>query len=165
MNFEQMATSLRQTPNFMQGTGATAAEIAEAEARLGPLPSDYKRFLSEFGWVHFGYDDIYGLGSELPYPEYSVLATTVRERESFGLPASLIAISNDGGGNLSCFKVAEFGQEPDGPYSSTTTKMATLYANLIRLLTTSVTYSENTCWNRSERGVKVSLEGEANRQK
>ncbi|PNW08089.1 hypothetical protein C1632_15070 [Microbacterium testaceum] len=114
MNFEQMATSLRQTPNFMQGTGATAAEIAEAEARLGPLPSDYKRFLSEFGWVHFGYDDIYGLGSELPYPEYSVLATTVRERESFGLPASLIAISNDGGGNLSCFKVAEFGQEPDG---------------------------------------------------
>ncbi len=113
MNFDDMSDRLRRAPNFEQGVEASEGEIVGAESILGKFPQQYRQFLSEFGWVHFRHYDINGLGADESDPEYSVVITTLSERESLGLPSDLIAISNDGGGNLSCFQVAPDNQVPD----------------------------------------------------
>ena len=90
------------------GTGASAETISEAEAEIGPLPVDYREFLTEFGWLTFGHREIYGLGEGVPR-HLDVVFITDMERRQGGLPASLVPVMNDGGGNLTCLVV-----EPDG---------------------------------------------------
>lgn len=97
-----------------RGNGALDEEIRAAEASLGVLPDDYRRFLREFGWIGVGSDEIFGLGSGVP--EYlNVVSVTLEERAEGGLPERLVAVMNDGGGNLSCLDCGELDEADVAP--------------------------------------------------
>jgi hypothetical protein len=109
--YEEMTARLRAAPHFASGTGATDAQIEEAEKLFGTLPEDFHRYLEEFGWVHFSGYEIFGLGDDLPHPSVSFVLTTQDEREQFGLPADLVTFFNNGAGDLCCFRLLENGRQ------------------------------------------------------
>lgn len=100
--FDETARRLRETPGLETGRGATEAEIREAEAMIGALPSDYRDFLREFGWAAFGPSEVAGLG-DAPHRWLNVVTVTLSERAEGGLSESMATFYNDGGGNLFCF--------------------------------------------------------------
>ncbi|WP_022878427.1 SMI1/KNR4 family protein [Microbacterium sp. B19] len=93
---------IRGTPNPLTGTGVDEAMIADAEAGVGTLPHDYRRFLRDVGWAMLGGTAVWGLGDGFPYDE-SFVELTLSERERYGLPSHLIAFSNNGAGDMLCF--------------------------------------------------------------
>ncbi len=97
---EQVGVAAREV-----GDGATDADIAEAERTLGvSFPRSYREFLSKYGWADIGTREIYGLGPDLPV-YLRVVDMTLEERSPENgarIPRHLVAILNDGGGNLHC---------------------------------------------------------------
>ncbi len=86
------------------GTGATLTEIDRAEAFLGVTFSrSYRLFLQEFGWGRFAYQELYGLGSDVP-PHLNLIRNTEVERNKMrpALLRSLVPLMNDGTGNHYC---------------------------------------------------------------
>ncbi len=102
MIYADLRDALFADPTLEHGSGATEQDLESAIAALGRLPDDYQEFAREFGWVAFRGYEIYGIGQDL-LARHSLVQTTVDERALFGLPSHLIAIMNDGGGNLFCF--------------------------------------------------------------
>lgn len=101
--YEEMRAALLARTDAEFGRGASEQEIAEAEAAIGAIPHDYKRYLREFGWVTFNSFDFWGLGADLPHRSLDTVAMTLDERQLGGLPADMIGFYNDGGGNIECF--------------------------------------------------------------
>jgi hypothetical protein len=84
------------------GVGATQREIDAAESALGVrFPQSLRAFLARFGFLVIGHHELYGLGKGVP-PFLDIVRMTISEREASGLPlpANLLALENDGGGNL-----------------------------------------------------------------
>lgn len=104
VTYDEAATRLRERSDLDCGAGATEAQIAGAEERIGAFPPEYRQFLADFGWADFGGDSVWGLGPRSLHPSYDVVRQTLRERELGGLPAEAIAIYNNGGGDLACFR-------------------------------------------------------------
>jgi hypothetical protein len=101
MRYEELRRALRSRNDLEPGTPASPAEIDAVVAQLGDLPPDYRAFLGEFGWVSFGAYEIFGTGTGVP-PYLDVVHMTESERDEGGLGSGLVAIMNDGGGNLAC---------------------------------------------------------------
>jgi hypothetical protein len=82
------------------GQGASLESIEAAEEAIGPFPSEYREFLSRFGYASVGPHEIYGLGSDLPQYLNVEFMTLTERRDADGFPSNGIVIFNDGGGNL-----------------------------------------------------------------
>lgn len=95
-------------PHHLAGRGADEADIAAAEAAVGLLPPDYRLFLAQLGWAMFNGTAVWGLGEDFPYVK-TFVEMTVLERTDYQLPVDLVAFSNNGAGDLSCFRLDRMG--------------------------------------------------------
>ena len=95
-------------PDAQHGTGVDAAQITAAARTLGTrFPADYSGFLARLGWAVIGPQEIFGPGSDLPLLWMDVAAVTAQERLDGGLPAELIAVHADRGGNFHCLDTSQ----------------------------------------------------------
>jgi len=104
MTFDELARRLELSSSKTLGLGASEDDILAASTRLGVnLAGGYRRFLQRFGWGGVGSFELFGLGSDVP-PYLDLVAVTESERTEMepALPAYLIPLMNDGGGNLYC---------------------------------------------------------------
>jgi hypothetical protein len=99
--YDDLRRELTGRRDVEPGSPASAEAIAAAVRVLGPLPEDYRSFLAEFGWLACGEWEVFGLGAGIP-PHLDVVAVTRSERAEGGLPDRLVAVLNDGSGNLTC---------------------------------------------------------------
>ena len=53
----------RVSPGSVVGGSVAEATLAEAEARIGPFPPDYRDFVRRFGWLNSPTVKIFGLGA------------------------------------------------------------------------------------------------------
>jgi hypothetical protein len=85
---------------------ASEQELDEAEAQIGPFPPEYRDFVLSCGATRIRHRDVFGVHSSLP-PYLDVAKETSYERStpSRPLPSELIAVFNDGAGNLHCVRV------------------------------------------------------------
>lgn len=107
MTLADVKSALRDAAHAETGTGVDVASVAAAEAQLGSFPSDYKEFLENFGWLSLGHREIFGLGDDVP-PYLDVVRVTLSERSEPGepIPATAVALMNDGAGNIFYFDCA-----------------------------------------------------------
>ena len=101
MEYEELRDALRARPDLEAGTPPQLEEVDRAARRLGDLPKDYRAFLEDFGWVSLGPHEVFGLGVDIP-PYLDVVRVNESERTEGQLPRHLVAVMNDGAGNLSC---------------------------------------------------------------
>jgi SMI1-KNR4 cell-wall len=104
LTYQDLLDRLRRIEDKECGTGASAAEINEAEGRLGlAFPPDYRRLLHDFGWIQVGPTEIFGLGKGIPrYLDVVEMTLAERRDATPTLPSELLPVMNDGGGNLYC---------------------------------------------------------------
>jgi hypothetical protein len=88
--------------------------VEEAEARVGRFPPEYREFVLSVGAARIGHRDVLGLHPTLP-PYLDVAKETLFERTTprRPLPIDLIAVFNDGAGNLYCVR-ADVGDGESG---------------------------------------------------
>jgi hypothetical protein len=98
-----MHAALRQAllaePTLETGRGAPEDQIEAVEAEFDRLPDDYRRFLGEFGWVSCRHYEVSGLGADVS-PAVDLVLNARSEHADYGLPASLLPLHNNGGGDL-----------------------------------------------------------------
>jgi hypothetical protein len=114
MTFNELSELLERNPTKSLGQGVSDTEINTASAELGvDLSGGYRLFLKRFGWGGVGSIELFGLGGDVP-PYLSLTAMTRSEREEMSpaLPSHLIALMNDGGGNLYCLDCRISGEPP-----------------------------------------------------
>jgi SMI1-KNR4 cell-wall len=105
MEYEELRDALRARPDLEAGAPLRPEAIDLAERRLGGLPRDYRAFLEDFGWVSLGPHEVFGLGVDIP-PYLDVARVNDGEWTEGQLPRHLLAVMNDGAGNLSCIDLA-----------------------------------------------------------
>ena len=109
--FAILSALLRSRDDVEFGRPVTPLEVSEAETQLGtPFPTDYRMFLTEFGSLSIAHYQIYGLGAGID-DNLDVVKMTLEERADYMLPADLVAVMNDGGGNLICLDVGDMDDE------------------------------------------------------
>ena len=101
MGYEELRDVLRARPELEAGTPPPPEEVEVAERRLGCLPDDYRAFLADFGWLSLGPHEVFGLGVGIP-PYLHVVRVNESEWTEGRLPRNLVAVMNDGAGNLTC---------------------------------------------------------------
>jgi hypothetical protein len=114
MTFNELSELLEKTPAKSFGQGVSDMEINTASAELGvDLTGGYRLFLKRFGWGGVGSIELFGLGVDVPpYLSLTAMARSEREEVSPALPAHLIPLMNDGGGNLYCLDSRVSGEPP-----------------------------------------------------
>lgn len=114
MSFDELAKRLQRHPSKHLGRGVEEAEIDAASARLGvPLTGGYRLFLRRFGWGGVGSFELFGLGAEVPpYSNLTEMTRSEREEMHPALPAHLVPLMNDGGGNHYCLDTRGSGEPP-----------------------------------------------------
>ena len=94
------------------GSGVSEAEIADAENELElRIEGSYRQFLKQFGWGGVEHLELYGIGG----PAHLDLVRVTRSERSEmvpPLPAYLLPVMNDGGGNLFCLDTTIAGEPP-----------------------------------------------------
>ena len=105
MTYDEMRSHLQEVPSLELGEGISADQLRAAESQLGRFPSDYARFLREFGWASFGQHEIWGIGDMERGLDIVRLGTA--ERSEFALPSHLIPFYNTGSGDLACMPVED----------------------------------------------------------
>jgi cell wall assembly regulator SMI1 len=107
MALDELERILRSRDDVAIGHGVTDETVQTAEEALQlTFPPDLKDFLKRFGHIEVGHFELLGLGDEIP--EYlDIVRVTQSERTESGcpLPANLVPLLNDGGGNLYCVAV------------------------------------------------------------
>jgi len=97
-NLEKMLTSM----SFDQAGPVSSAAIRSHEQNLklkfGP---DYKRFLSKYGCVSVGPNELYGVCGDNASVPSAIHATTSARRDS-NFPRNLLVIADDGRGRKFC---------------------------------------------------------------
>ena len=114
MTFEELEKVILIFPDGDLGRGATEEEVAAAEDTLGvEIRGGFRDFLRRFGWGEISYLSIYGLGIGIP-PYLDLVQITMSERTEMSprLPAHLVPVMNDGGGNLFCLDTSANMNEP-----------------------------------------------------
>lgn len=83
--------------------------IDELEKRLEiKLPEDYRRFLSEFGYLLIGTRDFHGVfDNDLDRNEFSALRLTLANRQYSNMPHYYVAIYDDDGDEQWCLDTRE----------------------------------------------------------
>lgn len=100
----ELENTLQSRSDVDVGSGVSDAEITEAEDALGVrFPRDLRCLLLKFGFVSVGSMEFFGLGSHVPR-HLELVHMTVSERTGVAcpLPANLVPLLNDGGGNHFC---------------------------------------------------------------
>jgi hypothetical protein len=115
MTYDELRDRLQHIDDKECGEGASPAEITEGETRLSlTFPGDYRRFLQDFGWLAVGSKEIAGLGTDAPAWLNVVATYRTEHHESHAkMPANLLPIMNDGGGDLYCLDC----DDPEGRVS------------------------------------------------
>jgi len=110
MEFRTLSKRLREFSDRECGQGVSTEHIVRAEVALGvSLPSSYRAFLREFGWVCVKHLAVFGLGDDVPiYLE--LINVTLRERGELQpfLPPLLVPLMNDGAGSHYCLDTRVF---------------------------------------------------------
>lgn len=104
LTLSDVVSSLARLNHLRHGGGATPAEIRLAETAIGTaFPDDLREFLREFGWMSSDEIELFGLGGDVPI-HLDLVHMTLSERAEMypPLPDNLLALSNDGAGNLFC---------------------------------------------------------------
>jgi hypothetical protein len=114
MTFDELSELMESNPAKRFGQGVRDTEINTSSAELGvELTGGYRLFLKRFGWGGVGSIELFGLGVDVPpYLSLTAMARSEREEMSPALPARLIPLMNDGGGNLYCLDVRVSGEPP-----------------------------------------------------
>jgi cell wall assembly regulator SMI1 len=109
MALDELERILRFRDDIAIGRGVTDEIVHTAEEALNvTFPSDLKDYLKRFGHIEVGHFELFGLGEEIP--QYlDIVRVTKSERTESGcpLPANLVPLLNDGGGNLYCVSVSD----------------------------------------------------------
>lgn len=66
MDWDEILVARTRSGNAEVGLGVPVELIERAEAMVGRLPSDYRSFLSRFGYASVGSNEIFGLGIDVP---------------------------------------------------------------------------------------------------
>lgn len=116
MTFDELERRMKSRADLTTGSGATEGQMLAAEKSLAlKFPQDFRLFLTRLGWAKIVYDEIFGLGADVP-AHLDIVSTTMAERHSLRprLPHSLLPVMNDGAGNHYCIqtKVDDFGTYP-----------------------------------------------------
>jgi hypothetical protein len=112
MNWDETFAVKARNGEVEVGLGASDQVIAIAQQTIGSIPTDYRLFLSKFGYASFGSDEIFGLGDDVPRYLNVVEISLAERRESHGFPADGVVIFNDGGGNLYYLRDLGDGKSP-----------------------------------------------------
>ncbi|MEQ9617484.1 MAG: SMI1/KNR4 family protein [Phycisphaerales bacterium] len=85
---------LSRCPRVEHGAGATSREILVAEAQLRvAFPPVLREYLAHFGYLGFGYEQIYGLGAGVPNGLNLVEeAQFILRMEGYGIPSELVPL-------------------------------------------------------------------------
>lgn len=105
-SYKEAAKLIEQYPKVKDFVGHREESLIKAaEKKLGlKFPTTYRLFLAEYGAGNFGSSEIYGVIAD-NFEESSVpdaVWRTLVERREGDLPPNLIAIYDDGMGNLFC---------------------------------------------------------------
>ena len=107
-SFEEMANKIRSSaPEEMRQIFVTVEDLLNLERAIGlELPTSFKLFLKEFGYVDWPVV-IYGIGSG-GMPGDKLLSVCMRERKEMlpAMPTHIIPFSPDGLGNHYCFDLS-----------------------------------------------------------
>lgn len=113
--FEELEAKIRAFPGgFTSGGGALQAEIDAAAGELEfQIRGGYRRFLQTFGWLEIAYDEVWGLGGDVPgHLQLQRLTESERAEMRPRLARHLLPFSNDGAGNLYCLDMIAPRDEP-----------------------------------------------------
>lgn len=111
---------LEENPNLIKSSkGHIDKELIEkAEMFLDiKFPSSYKKFLTHYGFLSLGGDEIYGIIDD-NFTDSSVpdaIWLTVAQRNRFGLPHHLMPIYDLGEGTKYCLDVSQMNEEQECP--------------------------------------------------
>lgn len=114
MSWEQLRQRIGTFEDRNTGKGATLAEVAAAEAKIGlKIWGGYEMFLRHYGWARFAHEEIFGLGFDVP-AHLNLVANTRRERASADrrFPGELIPFLADGAGSCYCIDLSVSNTEP-----------------------------------------------------
>jgi len=101
-SYAELSTRLLNFANRELGAGVSEDEIAAAERTLDVrIEGGYRQFLKQFGWGSVEHLELYGFGGP---PHLNLVRATLSERREMepALPAHLVPVMSDGGGNLLC---------------------------------------------------------------
>ena len=93
---------------------ANEQDILAAESKIGAFPPEYREFVLAVGTAALYHREYFGLHPRCVERAVDVVDNTLSERTMMErlLPGHLIAVYNDGGGNIYCVKV-DVGDERD----------------------------------------------------
>lgn len=120
----QIANEHASLPSLLDYGPATASEILEIERQLGPLPSDYRRYLLEFRGGYLLGKEMYGVrrpsdDEEFPPVEINSIVEMNRSIADQGLVASgAVMFSSDFGDNWYYFGATQENSDEHRPVYS-----------------------------------------------
>lgn len=108
-NYEKAIELIEKNKELLfSAGGVTNDTILKAEERLGiKFPKDYVDFLTKFGALSFGGEEIYGITTQ-DFDNGSVpnaIWYTLQERKEVAIPNNFLVIYDTGGGELFCMNV------------------------------------------------------------
>jgi len=110
--YDDVRTRILTMRDIEHGVGGTATEIAELAAVCGPLATDFKQYLEEFGWLRVGTYELFGVGADVP-PHLGVVDRAEELWSGAGMyqiPRELLPVYDSGGGWFYCVSKMHRGQ-------------------------------------------------------
>lgn len=115
-SLDEFAAWAKGRPDVEHGGQVAEETIAAAERRLGSFPAVYRDFLRRFGFLWIGSAAFYGLGADAPSWLNLVSATEeARAAASNPLPAHLLPVRDNGGGDLYCLDTRQAAATGESP--------------------------------------------------
>lgn len=111
-DYDQVRRQLLSLRDAVMGKGATETDIGALTNAWGPLLTDFKRYLEDFGWLQAGSYELFGLGDDTP----AHLNLLDRSRELWNgdgiykIPRELLPVYDSGGGWFYCLSKFHRGQ-------------------------------------------------------
>jgi cell wall assembly regulator SMI1 len=99
---------ISSSSNAKVAVGASEAEIQAAEIALSiRFPSQFRAYLSEFGYLGIAHYELNGVGAGVP-EHVNLVTETLSEREMFRpyIPVHLLPLENNGAGDHYCIDLA-----------------------------------------------------------
>lgn len=104
VSYEEAKKLMELNKNLLSSIGPKKNEIIkEAEKKVELIfPKDYKMFLSDFGAISFGSDEIYGISKDnlLESGNSNAIYRTITDRVNYKMPKFLFVIYSVGNGEL-----------------------------------------------------------------
>jgi len=113
--FDRVVTILSENPELATlGAPQLDSAIDETQERLGvQFPESYREFLRRWGWMWFGPNAYFGLGTTVE----NVVIETERARLRLGLPAKYVVVADHDGDELVCLDTGALRPDAECPVS------------------------------------------------